>query len=53
MNPGKARIKKTLIIQHRQERYFSAMQALIDGKGTRAHVSYRWNKLQEALGKKR
>jgi len=51
MKSRKARLKKQLIIRHRQERYDHAILKVIDGKADPSYATERWNKLKEAQGK--
>jgi len=42
----KKKIKKKLLIEHREERYNSAIQKLIDGKVPPSYVAERYEKLK-------
>ena len=51
MKPYRARQKKRLCIQHREERYLHAIGKVIDGEADPNYATLRWQKLKDIKDK--
>jgi hypothetical protein len=47
MSKKKSLLKKTLCKSHREERYFHAINKVIDGRASPSYATLRWEKLRE------